>query len=157
MSTFLSNIMRTGKSAWNARLVLSSNSVTVRPYGASTFTVTDPLLVRFGSSSSANVSSGAPSHDFSTAGWGLPSDDGLWDIHVGLQYISASSVQVVFGLSMEQGSVTSVLNAAATDPRYHVVGPASVTGEVTWVGTIHNVLRTGGTWSTSVAYVAENS
>ena len=156
MSSFLSNIMRMGQDSWNARAVLISNAVTIRPYINASYSVMDPLLIRFSSTNTSNVSSGAPTHDFSTASWGLPADDGLWDIHVGLQYVSASSIQVVFGLSRESGSVTSLLNASATDPRCHVVGPASVTGEIVWVATIHNVLRTAGTWSTALAFVEEN-
>lgn len=153
-SSYLDNSMRFGQIVHNARINLSSNSVSLSAYDGSAFKVVDPLLVRFSSASDAVVSSGLPTHDFTTASWGLPNDDGYWDINVGIQKIGGSSIQVVFGLSREPGSVASVLNASASDI-YSVVAPTPTLGDVVWIATIHDVLRVGGSWSTANSYVEE--
>lgn len=149
---YLDNEMRKGASAHNAMVSLSGTAISVQDYSSIGYGAANPLLVRFSPTTIAAVTSGSLTHDFGTAPWGLPPNDGAHVIYVGLQWISNSSVQVVCCISQEAGNITSTLNANTIHP-YMVSGPTSQTGEVVWIATIHNVLRTGGGWNTTSAYV----
>jgi hypothetical protein len=154
-STYLDNLMRTGSAAHNARITLSGTSVTVSEYGAGgAYTPANPLLLRVTSTSEVVVTSGTLTHDFGTATWGAVDDDGAWSILVGLQKMSSSSAQVCFCPSSEPGPVTTVQNTDALSP-YQVAAPVVHTDRIVWIATIHNVLRQGGVWDTSNAFVEE--
>ena len=154
VSSYLDNAMRSGQVTHNARITLSGTTITLSCYDGTAFKAVDSLLIRFSSTSDAVVSTGTPSHDFGTATWGLPAYDGLWDIQIGIQKLTASTAQVVIGLSREPATLTTVLNASATNI-YAVVSPVAAIGEVVWVATLHDVARAASAWDTTNSYLEE--
>jgi hypothetical protein len=154
VSSFLDNLMRSGASAHNGRVVFSGTTLSVTDYGGGAFNTAQPLLVRFSSGDVSVMVAGSLSLDFGAASWGLEDDAGSWSLAIGLQRINDTTCQLCAGISNERGDVTSVTPANATS-LYHIAATLPVTGKTVWIARINNVMRQSGAWVTANAWMEE--
>lgn len=152
-STYLDNMMRSGRSTFNASLVFTAPGGSVlqcKPYATANFSDAGPLLVRFQNGDTAVLTSGVLQLDIN-ASFNLRDNEGYEWIYVGLQKISDVNVQLCCALMADRAE--SVTTVAANPTRTQVLAPAAITGPVTWFATLALMTRTGGVWDSTDAQI----
>lgn len=146
----MEKMVRSGAQAFNARVTFTGTTLTVNSYDGADYTTGAPLLVRFPSLGTSQLTTGNLTYDFSTSSWGLPDDDGVHTIFVGLMSGGDTSVGLCTALNPAGGTVTPVTPATSFN---NVTSTIAGPGSVVWIAQLRNVARVGGVWSTTTSYL----
>jgi hypothetical protein len=152
-STYLDNMMRHGRSTFNASLVFTapgSSIIQCKPYSVANYSDAIPLLARFQNGDTAVLRSGVIQLDIN-ASFNLRDNEGYEWLYVGLQKISDVNIQLCCGLMADRAE--SVTTVAASPTRTQILAGAAVTGPVTWFATLALMKRAGGVWDSTDAQI----
>jgi hypothetical protein len=160
MPSTYANLMRNGKQSFNCAVSVVGNQILVSPYFG-TPGPSSPLLCRFSPTQfterTSNISITIPN----TCSFGqssIQADPNLLLLSVGLQYLSPTNMQVVFGYNIsdtaDYDKVATVLPANATTPT-SIAAPTAIaasllaTNPIVWLGKLL-WLRSSNVWTAAV-------
>lgn len=148
------NLMRSGPESFNCKVTISGTLFTLGSYFGSSLSTTRPLLFRFSPTltSEVIVEANAPPADFGAATFGRANTDATpRSIWVGVQYVSASSIQLVFAYQPFYDSLPTVTFANATNNSNIAATTAGNSNPIVWLGKYAGVTRNAGLWGTTSA------
>lgn len=153
-SSYLDNMMRHGRSTYNASLRFTTaggSEIECKPYASASFQPAIPLLVRFPDAQVATVDTGVLLLDI-TESFGLGDDVVEEWIYVGLQRINNITMQLCVGLTNPgAGDITTVTSSPSAS---QILAPTAVTGPIKWFATLARMKRVGGVWDSTDADIS---